>query len=280
MAYDPYTGLTGTNRDAALALTNTFRKYGLESLAPQIVKMIQRGWSPDTITVELQNTSEYKRRFAANETRVKKGLPALSPAEYISTENSYREIMSSAGMPVGFYDRQSDFTKWIENDVSPSEVQGRVQVATDLVTNADPATRAYFSQHYTRGDLIAYALDRKRAVPAIEQQYKAAQVGGAAQAQGIGISTTDAERLGKLGVTQSQAQQGFGFVRENLADTQMLGSIYGEDVTQNDLVKEVLEGDAAAGQKRKRLASKERAAFGGSSGQSKTSLSRGSAGAV
>ncbi|WP_156160263.1 hypothetical protein, partial [Pseudomonas sp. 2(2015)] len=71
--------LTGTNRDAFLALKSIFDSYGLGSLAPDIVNYLQNGYSSETIGVLLQSTAAYKKRFAANEARVKKGLPALSP---------------------------------------------------------------------------------------------------------------------------------------------------------------------------------------------------------
>lgn len=279
-ASDPFGGLTGSDRDAVVALTNLFDSYGLASLAPKIIDFVRQGYSADTISILLQETSEYKQRFAANETRRAKGLPVLSPAEYLATERAYRQVMSEAGLPVGFYDQPSDFTKWLADDVSPTEVQARAQRASDLVNSADSQTLNFMRQHYTTGDLVAYALDRKRALPLIEKQFQAAQIGGAAARQGLEIGATRAEQLASAGVNQSQAQQGFGFVKDNLGSTQLLGDIYGTDITQNDLVDEVFLGDAAATKKRRTLASKERASFGGSSGQTKTSLSSGSAGAI
>lgn len=276
---DPFGGLNGADRDAAVALTNLFKSYGLGSLAPVILDFVRQGYSADTVSILLQQTPEYKQRFSANDKRLAAGLPVLSPAEYLATEASYRQIMSAAGLPIGFYDQPSDFTNWIASDVSPTEVQSRVQEASNLVNQADPNTLAYFRQHYTTGDLVAYALDQKKALPLIQKQVQAAEIGGAALNQGLSIGTDRAEQLANAGVTQSQAQSGFGFVQENLAATQKLGDIYGTQVSQEDLVNEVFNNDAAATQKRRTLASKERASFGGSSAQTKTSLTSGSAGA-
>lgn len=273
-------GLTDDQRDASVTLTNLFGGYGLGSLAPKIMDFLKQGYSADAIAVLLQQTPEYKQRFAANDQRLANGLPVLSPAEYLATERSYRQIMSEAGLPVGFYDQTSDFTSWIANDVSPTEVQGRVNAATDLVNTADAQTLDFMRQHYTTGDLVAYALDRKRALPILQKQVQAAHIGGAAIRQGLSVGADRAEQLAAAGVTQDQANQGFGFVEDNLAPTQMLGSIYGTKVTQDDLVDEVFLGDAAAGKKRRTLASKERASFGGSSSQTKTSLTSASAGAI
>jgi hypothetical protein len=273
-------GLTDDQRNAQVVLTNLFGGYGLSSLAPKILDYIKQGYSADAISVLLQQTPEYKQRFAANDQRLAKGLPVLSPAEYLATERAYRQIMSEAGLPIGFYDQPSDFTSWIANDVSPTEVQGRVDAANELLNQADPNELAFMRQHYTTGDMVAYALDRKRALPLIQKQIHAAEIGGAAAGQQLQIGVDRAEQLAMAGITKDQARQGFGFVKDNLAPTQLLGDIYGTSIGQNDLVDEVFLGDAAATQKRRTLASKERAAFGGTSGQSKTSLSSGSAGAI
>src|SRR5690606_32920485 len=122
--------LTGANRDAYMALNSMFKTYGLGSLASRVYDYVKNGYSADTITVLLQDTPEYKKRFAANEARQKAGLNVLSPAEYISTENSYRQIMRQSGLPAGFYDSTDDFTKWISTDISPTELQSRVDLAT------------------------------------------------------------------------------------------------------------------------------------------------------
>ena len=77
---DPFGGLEGDDRNAYTAILNTLKSYGLESLAPALLKFIQQGYSEDTINVLLQETDAYKQRFAANESRRQKGLPVLSPA--------------------------------------------------------------------------------------------------------------------------------------------------------------------------------------------------------
>src|SRR5690242_4086464 len=71
--------LTGSNRDAVMALETLFKSYGLESLAGKIYSYVKHGYSADTISILLQDTPEYKQRFKGNEARVKAGLPVLSP---------------------------------------------------------------------------------------------------------------------------------------------------------------------------------------------------------
>lgn len=279
----PATGLTdaltGATRDAGVFLTNLFTSYGLGSLAPQIIQFLKNGYSSDTVAIMLQETPEYQARFAGNKARLAKGLPVLSPAEYISTENSYRQIMSANGMPAGFWDSQDDFTKLIEGDVSPTELQGRVQVASNLINSLDPATTQKFAQFYGGSqNLVAYALDAKTAEPLLEKQYQAAQI--AAQDQGLGVSQAQAEQLAGQGVTQGQAQSGFGFIGENLQPTQELGAISGETYTLQDALDETFGNNADAALKRRRLVNQEQSRFRGTTAVGQGSLNTAQGGQI
>jgi hypothetical protein len=95
--------------------------------------------------------------------------------------------------------------------------------------------------------MIAYALDPNKAEPLVEQRIKAAEAAGVGKTQGV----------------------------QNLQATNKLDQIYGGNVTQDDLVKEVFQNDAAAAKKRDTLASKERAAFNGSGAAGNTALNAG-----
>lgn len=280
MPIDPYGGLHGSDRDAFIAVRETLKEYGLESLADEVIGFIKQGYSADTINILLQDTQAYKKRFAANEARRQKGLPVLSPAEYLATEQAYRQVMSAAGLPVGFYDEPKDFENWLANDVSPVEIQQRVQVAAEMVNNLDPQVRSTFEQWYTQGDMIAYALDRDRAASVIERQYRAAQIGGEAARQGVTLGRDLAEQLAAEGITQDAARQGFGAVRTVADNARRLSAVYGGDYDEDDAIGEVFLNDQDAGRRRRRLASQERAAFGGSSNVTSGSLARQQAGQV
>jgi hypothetical protein len=269
---DPFGGLEGSDRDAYAAITNTLKAFGLESLAPAVLGYIQQGYSSDTISVILPETPEYKQRFKANDARRAAGLPALSPAEYLSVEDSYRQIMASAGLPPRFYDQADDFTAWIAGDVAPVEVQDRVRVAQEMLYSADPAALEEFRQTYSDGDMIAYALDRDRATQVLSQQWAAAQVRSAGAAQGLAVSVPEAERIGSLGLNQAQLRAGVGQAAAISQSTKNLSTVYGGDYTAQDAVNETFFADANALKKRTRLASQERAAFSGSSGVNQKSL--------
>ena len=271
----PIPGLSGEDANAYSVIVSMLKEYGLDSLAPKILDYIQKGYSSDTISLELQDTTEWKTRFAANDDRRKAGLPVLSPQEYIATERAYRQIMSSAGLPPGFYDQTTDFRQFLAKDVSPQEIQSRVSAVSDFINRGDPQQLAFLRQNYTTGDMIAYALDPNRAAPLIGKAFAASEVGGAASAQGLAIGKDLAENLATHGVSGDQARLGFGQVALEEPNANKLAAISGEQgFTTTDLASETFLGDSATAQRRQRLASQERGRFGGSSGVSNSSLSR------
>jgi len=266
--------LTGEQKNAATFVTNLFKEYGLSTLAPKIIQYIREGYSADTVAVLLQETPEFKERFKANETRRKAGMSVLTPAEYISTERSYRQLMQEAGLPVGFYDTQEDFTKFLEMDVSPTEVKQRIDAAKTWYNTLSPETkRTYLDwyeggvQKFTEADIIASALDVDRATSVVQQRFNAARIAAA-----TGVSRGLAEQAGTVaGENVSDVLQAAALESKTV---EHLSSIYGGDVTAEDVVREAFLGDTGAGQRRKRLASQERAAFSEGSGLASGSLAR------
>lgn len=277
---DPLDLLEGNDRDAYAALVALFTGYGLASLAPEILKMIQEGFGSDTITLKLQETKAYKERFAANEARQRRGLKVLDPAEYLSLERQYRQIMSAAGLPIGFYDSTSDFRKFLENDMSPTELQARADAAREAVYESPEQTKAIYEGWYGEGDLIAMWLDPGVAEPLINQRIKAAEAAAFVGDTGNTISRQTAEAIGQTGASLAQLRQGAEFIGYEFDNAAKLAAISDEDYSADELASEVFLGDAEATRKRNRLASRERARFKGSGGQGNTSLSTSASGKI
>lgn len=221
--------LTGVQENAIELLKRTFAGYGLESLADTITDLVRKGYSGDTVSLMLQDTPAYKQRFAANDARKKAGLPVLSPAEYLSAEKSYRQVMQAAGLPKGFYDSSDDFQKFLANDMSPSELNARVQSAAEVVNNADPLYASQLQRLYgiDKGMMIANALDPERALPLIQRQANAVTYATAAAQQGLQVGAQPSEYFADLGVTGAQARAGFANIAETLPTYEKLQQIYG-----------------------------------------------------
>jgi hypothetical protein len=268
-------------------LSLLFKNYGLSALAPKIKEFVQQGFTPDTVTLKLQETPEYKQRFIGNENRRKAGLPVLTPGEYLSVESSYKKILKDAQLPSGFYDQPDDFGKFIGADIAPTELQERVNIANQSLQNADKfytdSLRTYYGLN--SGDMLAYALDPERALPVITRQQKAAQFGAEAARQGIQVAAPMAERFtGQLGVTQQEARQGFEQVAQILPEAQRLGAITpgAQPVGLEETTTAVFGGESSADYKQRirRLAEIEQSRFAGQAGVGRGSLARPSAGQI
>lgn len=267
--------LQGENRDAFMALNSLFKQYGLGSLASKIYDYVKNGYGADTISILLQDTPEYKKRFAANEARVKAGLSVLSPAEYISVENSYRQIMRQSGLPVGFYDSVDDFTGWLANDMSPTELQGRVDLATQATALANPAYKAALKQMgLGDGELAAYFLDQQRALPYLQKSAATAAIGAEALQRGLGFDQQYAEELATAGISRDQAGQGYAKIADEFSDLGTLGQIYGGGWTQRMAEEDTFIGGTGASQQREKLITRERGNFSGTTGGARGGLAQ------
>lgn len=265
--------LTGTNRDAFLALETLFKGYGLDSLAGKIYGYVKNGYSADTISILLQDTPEYKARFKGNEARLKAGLPVLSPADYINTENAYRQTLRASGLPAGFYDSNDDFTDWISKDVSPTEVQSRVDLATQATALANPYFKTALNQMgIDDGHMAAYFLDANKSLPLLQKAAATAAVGSAALSQGLAFNQAYAEQLATIGVTATQAQQGYQQVAQELGTMQNLGALYGQRFGQAEEEQSVFGTSAEAINAKAALVGREQGAFSGATGGAQAGL--------
>ena len=276
----PTTGFSSTQTSAFDILKAQLAQWGLSSLNGTVASLI-RGGVTDTneLQLSLENTQEWKTRFAGNVALKAKGLPVLSVSEYLATEKSYAQTMKQYGLPPGFYDDPADFAEWIGNSVSPNEINQRAAMYSDLAKREDPAVTAQLkSMGMHEGDLLAYMIDPSRAMPLIQQKYQTTLIGAAARRAGVTADNAYAQHLADLGVTEAQAAQGYGQIGAEQHQFTLLGDISGNHVSQGDLEAATFESNADATNKLNRLASQERARFQGSAGTSPASLSRSTAG--
>jgi hypothetical protein len=261
-------------------LQNMLQQWGLESLAPDVLGFLQQGYSQDQVSFKLQDTDAYKQRFAGNETRRKQGLPVLSPADYLNTEASYRQIMQSAGLPSGFYDQPSDFADWIGNDVSPTEINSRVSTAVEISNKLDPGLTQSLKDWYgvQPNDVAAYILDQQRALPAIQNIARAAEIGGVANDNNAQITQQRAEQLARQSnLTNPQLTSAEGQAIQTGRTGSFLGEISGLQYDQSVAENELFLDDAEAARRRKELGNLEQGRFTGGSVKDKSQLAQPSA---
>lgn len=263
------TTTTATNNALTQVLVDRFNKFGLASLATKIQQLAVEGATEATITIALQDTPEYQKRFAANQARIKKGLQVLSPAEYLTAEDSYRQVLRAYGLQQ--FDNDAYVQQFISNDVSATEFSNRVATAVQRVQNADPAIIKQLGDYYGIGqrDLVAYVLDPEQQFQKIQRQVSAAEIGVAAARQGLTAGVSVAEQLAAQGVDQGMAQKGYATIADILPTATKLSEIYGATLDtygQAEAEQEVFNQLASAQRKRQKLTEREIAAFGGASG--------------
>lgn len=280
-----------SNTSAYDLLTLELTNMGLSSLIIPLKNLFERGITDaDTLRLELSQTPEYKTRFAANETRLKQGLRALSPAEYIKMEDQYQEIMRNYGLPASYYTKDSTgkqpgFDTLLGNDVSAVELEDRMMVAQNRVLKANPevlsSLKSFYGDTITNGDILAYTLNPEKGLEDIKRKVTAAEISGAAQAAGLNKITTEtplekitgmrtrAEELAAAGVTKETAQQQYGTIAELADRGGTLSSIYKTSpYGQTEAEAEIFNvaGQTEAAKQRKKLTSLETAAFSGQAG--------------
>ncbi len=277
--------LTAAESNAALEkrksaydlLMEEFNRYGLGGLVENIKGLVQENVSPSEFAIRLRQTDAYKKRFAANAQRIANGLAAIDEATYIGLEDQYQEIMRQYGLPNTYYakgdmGRQEGFEKFIANDISAVELEDRIQAAQNRVINANPEVTRALKEFYpdiTNGDILAYTLDPKNAIKNIQRKITAAEIGGAAMAQGLATGAARAEELVAAGIDKAAAQKGFQTVAEISPRGSLLSDIYKQGpYGQVQAEQEVfnLAGSAEAARQRKKLTSLETAAFSGQAG--------------
>jgi len=268
--------LTNPNELGAAAIIKAqLEAWGISELYADALKILKQGLNADAVVAQLQETQAFKQRFWYNETRRKAGLGVLSPAEAVATENQMRAILRQFGLPSGFYDSAEDVGKFIANNVSASELADRAQTARDRVLNAPPETLAFWRQHYgaTTGDAVAALIDFDKALPLIRRRLDASAIGGAANRQGLDIGAGRAEQLASLGVSDEQAQAGFGQVAAALPGDAAIANRFGSTFTQTEEEDAALLKSGDALRKKQRLNAAEAGLFAGGAGTTNAGLS-------
>lgn len=278
-------------------LQGLFKQFGFGDADTASLMGLVDGWiqtgladsGSEPVLMKFRDTDIYKRRFAGMAELIKRGQ-AVSEAEYIQLESSYRNVMQNYGLPTTFYDNPADYARLIGAGLSVREVEERVVAAKQSL---NPLVAQELEQYYgvSQGTQMAYllgltdekgvALESARTQQQIRQEGRAAQIGAAAERAGFNMDKTFAERLGGTSVGQTidpfqlgtlaQLEGTFDQARRVADRETTLAAIDTEAYDQRDALS------AAFGDEQKKLASerrakRERARFSGSSGVAGASL--------
>lgn len=257
-------------------INQQLQDWGIGSLASAAADLIKQGLDGNAVTIELQNTPAYQQRFAANQQRIKNGLAALAPADYIATETSYKQVMSQYGLPPGFYDSPSDLNDFIAKDVSPSELNSRAQIAQQVWLSNDQQTKDTWRSFYglSDGAAIASILDPNTALPIVQRQAAAAQFGGDAARQGLTADQQRLEQYADLGFSRDAVDKGLGQVAGEQPVLNNLAQRFGQQFNQGTAMDADIGGNAAAQRQRQSLINNESSLFSSRAAADSAALGR------
>lgn len=264
-------------------LTNLLTDYGLAELVPTVSGLIKEwGTNTNIIVSRLRQTDAYKTRFKGNEQRIKNGYSALSESEYLSSEDAIKSTMRKYGLTTDYYSRDK-LANLIGGDVSATEVDGRIGQAKKVIDNADPNIKNSLVGLYGVGmsDMLGYVLAPETALEVVQRRVNAGFATGVARGQGIDLGsmgdTSLAEQIGDLTFGDERTLRSqFDAIGGLARSTRRLSGIDQEQITDRDVVKGEFGIDSQAGQRVKKMQSRERARFSGQSATTSSTLSGGS----
>ena len=255
-----------------------------DALMSMFDNWLAEGFNDEAIMMKFRGTDIYTKRFPGMQALVQRGQ-AITEAEYIRLESSYRGVLSSYGLPKEFYDSPDDYGKFIANNVSPDEVDERASTGVRILQSADRKILDELGEYYgvTQGTALAYLLDADKAQDLIRRQVRAATIGASGERFGFNMQRTYSENLGATSLGQTidgmspeaaaRLDQSFTTARRVADRERVLANIDSETFKDLDAV------DAMFGDLGKQLASqarakRERARFMGTAGIGSSSLSQ------
>lgn len=213
----PNTPSPQDNQNYTQYLSGILNSYGIDttgSLAAWVTQQVQNNVTPDEFTLALQSRPEFQARFPGMAARTSNGYNAMSVADYLSYEDNAKQLARAAGLPAGFMTNQ-EVAALIGGDVSLSELSDRINKGYAAAMNAPPETQQLLHNYFgiDTGHLAAYYLDPNRALPLLENQTTAAQIGASGIESGVGdIGGNLAFKLALQGLSPTEARSGFAQV--------------------------------------------------------------------
>jgi hypothetical protein len=200
-------------KSAYSTVTALLDQYGLGDLGAWAWDELVKGSNSDQVMLDLKQQPTYKTSVLGkvDAALAFTGQPAQSAAQIMSYKATVQQYAAAAGIQGGFMS-DDEIAKLYAGGVSASEVSSRLTTAYDAANNADPQTKALLHSYFgvDTGNLAAYYLDPSKALPLLQQQITAAQIGTDAHNSNFGdITAAQASLLAQQGVTASQGQAGF-----------------------------------------------------------------------
>lgn len=259
------------NADATAIITMELQGWGFgQDAINWAASEIASNKSTNQILADLRAQPFYENSIfgQTNAARQAAGLPAMTEQQILTYKDTVMGTATNAGIPTGFI-TDADLVQLMGKDVSATEVDSRITTEYVNAVKAPQGVRdtlnAWYGTGTSNGALAAYYLDPNKALPLLQQQLTAAQLGAAATRTNYGtISRGTAEQLASLGVTESQGETSFAKLG---GEAQLFNALPGsgeQAISQQVQLAAEFGGDAQAQQEITQRADQRKAEFAGS----------------
>lgn len=250
--------------DAFEFLKDILRTWGLLELADNVKRMLVEGVPSEVVPLQLRETKEYEKRFAANIQRQKRGLQVLSEAEFIATETALKTVVRRF-VGEGEYDNRQWTDKWLSNDLSPQELTDRLNLWADSYDRQPVDWKnAWHAHGLTRADVLRGALDPGMTETKLKRRMGGMSISAEAfrsyGADNLNVAADRFEDYAAAGIDTEQARDAFGEVASREERESMLAGISGQTLGRLEQEKAELFGGAEQ-KKRQKILGQEQARF-------------------
>lgn len=207
-------------------LARYLQNIGLGSLFTVSPDGVPSGWlfeqmqngveSEASLAMAIEATPEFKQRYGIIDEmrrRAVAGENVVVPTvqQVQEYEASYRQVMSSYGVPSWFYDSYEDAHKAIKNNLTIEQITQRIETSYNIVQNMPQEVKDVFAEFYgdmgTDQGLIAAVLDPEKTTNELARATRASYFGGLARRQQEFVSKRQSEMYAELNRSQVQAEQ-------------------------------------------------------------------------
>lgn len=247
-----------------------------------LTQAVQESWSPQTFTINIEESNQFKQSFPEITERRKRNLTPVTAQDVLNYRRTVTTLFRDAGLPTGFYDEPQDFVDLMGvKDIGLPELQTRISEGFLRVKSAPKEVRDAFDAltgGQGEGALAALWLDPERGQSTLVRLAQKAEIMGTARGLNFNISEAQAERMIETGQATNlgQATQGFeeaAVIRPLTEET--MGET--DDLTDDTAIGAAFGNASARAQLQRRQQNRETAfKGGGGAAQSRQGLGLGS----
>jgi hypothetical protein len=242
--------------DAYAMLSAQLADWGLTDLDDVVRDMLTDGDAAEVIPLKIRQTESYKNKFGRMLEYNRTHGMSLSEAEYLQTVDQLKATVRRY-VGSGHFDGDDWVDKWVQGDVSPTELNDRLQEVQEDYLNQDPSVKNWWAAHgLAPQQAMATMLDPSLTETDLKKKLGAGTIGGAAWRAFKGqydLSEDRASSFSTAGVSGTDAFKAYQGIASREHYDQMLARGQGTQFTRQDEENEQLLGDQDAAKKRRRM---------------------------